>query len=347
MSRQSNDRMTVMPPAADPPRRRVTRADVARYAGVSPAVVSYTVNSGPGRVAASTRARVEEAVRVLGYRPNAAARTLKMGSTKMLGVVVPDSSNPFFARLGHALEDAAAARGYALIVANVEGDPENYAPSIRNLASRQVDGILSAADVSLSALSALSESGTPAVLLNQFEAVEGLQAIGPDLYGGARLAMEHLLWHGHKKIAFIGETGPRDLRERGWRDALAEAGCPIGPAIVAAYTREGGYAAGKALVARDSMPTAVFASSDQQGVGVLRALHEANVPVPQQIAIVSFDGSPESEYSWPALTTLEQPVQEMAFDAIEKLLHPQESSSFTLYPSKLVVRQSCGCAARR
>ncbi|HEY5222929.1 MAG TPA: LacI family DNA-binding transcriptional regulator [Microbacteriaceae bacterium] len=335
-----------MTPAPDAPRRRVTRADVARYAGVSPAVVSYTVNSGPGPVAASTRARVEDAIRVLGYRPNAAARTLKMGSTKLLGVVVPDSSNPFFARLGHALEDAATARGYALIVANVEGAPENYAPGIRNLASRQVDGILSAADVSVGSLTALAESGVPAVLLNQFEAVEGLQAIGPDLYGGARTAMEHLLWHGHKNIAFVGETGPRDLRERGWRDALAEAGRPPGRAVAGAYTREGGYAAGQALLASGNTPTAIFASSDQQGVGVLRALHEANVPVPQQIAIVSFDGSPESEYSWPALTTLEQPVQEMAIDAIEKLLHPIAVSSFTLYASTLIVRQSCGCAAR-
>ena len=305
--------------------------------------MSYTINSGTGAVAASTRERVEEAIRVLGYRPNAAARTLKIGSTKMFGVVVPDSSNPFFAQLGRALEDAAAERGYALIVVNVEGSPDGFGPSIRNLASRQVDGIISAAGISLSALAALSESGTPTVLVNQFEAVEGLPAIGPDLYGGARAAMEHLLWHGHQTIAFVGQAGPNDLRERGWRDALAAAGLPAGPIAAGAYTREGGYHAGQELLAGDDIPTAIFASSDQQGVGVLRALHEANVSVPDQMAIVSFDGSPESEYSWPALTTLEQPVRTMAVDALEKLISPTESSSYTLYPTRLIVRQSCGC----
>jgi LacI family transcriptional regulator len=337
--------MTTAPrePKAGSPQRRVTRADVARYAGVSPAVVSYTINSGSGAVAPATRIRVEEAIRVLGYRPNAAARTLKMGSTKMFGVVVPDSSNPFFAQLGHALEDAASERGYALIVVNVEGSPESYGPSIRNLASRQVDGIVSAAGVSLSSLAALDAAGIPTVLLNQFEAVDGMVAIGPDLYAGARTAMEHLIWHGHKKIAFVGETGPTDLRERGWRDALAAAGIPLGPIAAGEYTREGGYTAGRALMSGAETPTAIFASSDQQGVGVLRALHEAGVAIPEQIAIVSFDGSPESEYSWPALTTLEQPVRAMAVDALEKLIHPSDETSFTLYPAELIIRHSCGC----
>lgn len=167
--------------------------------------------------------------------------------------------------------------------------------------------------------------------------------IGPDLYAGARTAMEHLLWHGHKKIAFVGEAGPNDLRERGWRDALADAGLPAGPIFAGDYTREGGYAAGRALAASDSDPTAIFASSDQQGVGVLRALHEAGVAVPEKMAIVSFDGSPESEYSWPALTTLEQPVRTMALDAIDRLINPAAATSFTMYKAQLIVRQSCGC----
>ncbi|HAM26161.1 MAG TPA: LacI family transcriptional regulator [Microbacteriaceae bacterium] len=327
----------------DAPRRHVTRVDVARYAGVSPAVVSYTVNSGPKTVAPATRARVQEAIRVLGYRPNAAARALKVGLTKMFGVVVPDSSNPFFAELGRALEDAAAARGYALIVVNFDGPPEKVAASIRSLALRQVDGMLIAAQVSMPAIAAIGESGTRAVLLNQFSAVDGVSAIGPDLYDGARQAVRHLIAHGHERIGFVGNPDGNDLRRRGWSDALAAAGLDEGPTAGSSYSREGGYAAGRELLASANRPTAVFVSSDMQAIGVLRVMHEAGLTLPRDMAIVSFDGSPESEYSWPALTTLQQPVRDMAVDAIERLIAPTESAHFTRYLTKLVVRQSCGC----
>ncbi len=323
--------------------RRATRADVARYAGVSSAVVSYTVNSGPRHVAPATRARVLEAIRVLGYRPNAAARTLKVGLTKMFGVIVPDSSNPFFAQLGRALEDAAATNGYALIMVNFDGPPDDVAGGIRSLALRQVDGMLVSAQVSLPILSAIAETGIRTVLLNQFVAVDGIPAIGPDLYQGAAEAVRHLIWHGHTRIGYVGELGPGDQRQRGWRDALVAAGIPIGPMEPAGYSREGGYAAGQALLARDDRPTAIFASSDMQALGVLRALHEGEINIPGEIAVVGFDGSPESEYSWPALTTVRQPVTDMAREAIDRLLAPVESSEFTLHTTTLIVRQSCGC----
>jgi LacI family transcriptional regulator len=332
-----------MTPTDGAPARRATRADVARYAGVSPAVVSYTVNAGPRHVAPATRARVLEAIRVLGYRPNAAARALKVGHTKMFGLIVPDSSNPFFALLGHALEDAAAANGYALIMVNFEGSPASAADGIRSLALRQVDGMLVAAPFSVPVLSAIAETGIRTVLLNQFVAVDGIPAIGPDLYQGAVEAVRHLIGHGHTRIGYVGALGAGDQRQRGWRDAQAAAGIATGPVAAAAYTREGGYAAGKALVALEDRPTAIFASSDMQAVGVLRALHEAGIDLPGEVAVIGFDGSPESKYSWPALTTVRQPVTAMAREAIERLLAPVESSSFTLHPTTLIVRQSCGC----
>ena len=298
--------------------RRATRADVARYAGVSSAVVSYTVNSGPRHVAPATRARVLEAIRVLGYRPNAAARTSVAGPN-------------------------AAARGYAPIMVNFDGPPDDVAGGIRSLALRQVDGMLVSAQVSLPILSAIAETGIRTVLLNQFVAVDGIPAIGPDLYQGAAEAVRHLIWHGHTRIGYVGELGPGDQRQRGWRDALVAAGIPIGPMEPAGYSREGGYAAGQALLARDDRPTAIFASSDMQALGVLRALHEGEINIPDEIAVVGFDGSPESEYSWPALTTVRQPVTDMAREAIDRLLAPVESSEFTLHTTTLIVRQSCGC----
>lgn len=329
--------------AEDPPRRRVTRDDVARYAGVSTAVVSYTLNSGPKKVAPATKARVQEAIRVLGYRPNAAARTLKLGSTKMLGLIVPDSSNPFFAQFGHALEDAAAERGYALIIVNSDGPGEELIQSIRNLASRQVDGMLITAQVAMADLAAISEASTRTVLLNQSSAVEGISAIGPELYEGAHTAVRHLIQHGHTRIGFVGDPRASDERQRGWRDALTAAGLAAGPIAGASFSREGGYAAGHTLLASEGRPTAVFVSSDMQAVGVLRAMHEAGITLPDEMAIVSFDGSPDSEYSWPALTTVRQPVTAMAVDAIERLVAKAAPTRFTRYPTELIVRQSCGC----
>jgi len=332
-----------MTTVGDIPKRRATRADVARYAGVSPAVVSYTVNAGPKPVADATRARVLEAIRVLGYRPNAAARTLKIGSTKMLGLIVPDSSNPFFAQYGHAIEDAAAAQGYALLVVNVGGAEGELASSIRSLAARQVDGMLMAFEPDIDGLSEIAAAGIPAVSLNASTAVAGLPAIGSDLYGGARAGVQHLIGHGHRSIAFVGEPDPLDERQRGWRDALLAAGLQPGPLAGAAFTREGGYAAGKELAAQTPRATAVFVSSDMQASGVLRAFHEAALSLPQDFAVVSLDGSPESEYTWPALTTSSQSVIEMAAEAVRHVITPTEQTRFTLYPTRLVVRQSCGC----
>ncbi|HEY5179387.1 MAG TPA: LacI family DNA-binding transcriptional regulator [Dermatophilaceae bacterium] len=325
------------------PARRATRADVARYAGVSPAVVSYTVNAGPRAVAPATRARVLEAIRVLGYRPNAAARALKIGHTKMFGVVVPDSGNPFFVELGRVLEHTATAHGYALIVVNFDGPGHDVASSIRELALRQVDGMIVAAQVSMPTLAAISECGIRTVLINQFSAVDGVPSVGPDLYEGARTGVNHLIWRGHTNIGYVGEMGPPDVRERGWRDALTATGLAAGPAAAAAFSREGGYAAGKQLIADENRPTAIFVSSDFQAIGVLRAIHEAGIAIPDEIAVVSFDGSPEAEYTWPALTTVQQPVAEMAEEAVERLVAPTASDAFSRYPTNLIVRQSCGC----
>jgi LacI family transcriptional regulator len=136
-----------------------------------------------------------------------------------------------------------------------------------------------------------------------------------------------------------------DGREQGWLQALAAAGLPEGPIVRGEFTREGGYAAGQRLVASASHPTAVFASSDMQAIGILRALHEAGVSVPQDMALTSFDGSAEAEFSWPALTTVEQPVRAMAEAAVSALVGETKGSppEHRLFPTRLRIRQSCGC----
>jgi LacI family transcriptional regulator len=321
---------------------------VARYAGVSTAVVSYVVNGGPKKVAPATEAKVQEAIRILGYRPNAAARALKMGSNQTIGLVIPDSSNPFWALLGHAVEVAAAERGYALLLTNSDNKLDSERRHIRNLAARQVDGVVLASVMFKPDLRELFGTEIRSVLLNHPSISPGFNSVGVDLEAGARLAVEHLIGHGHTNIGLamgITADDEADGREEGWRRALEAAGLPVGPLARGRFDRPGGYAAGQLLMAADNRPTAIFASSDMQAIGLLRAIREAGLSVPDDIAVASFDGSTEAEYSWPALTTVEQPVWEMAEAAVSALVgeNRNETPQHRVFPTQLRIRQSCGC----
>ncbi|MDQ6754511.1 MAG: LacI family transcriptional regulator [Actinomycetota bacterium] len=335
-------------PAVQPPRSIVTRKDVARYAGVSTAVVSYVVNSGPKNVAPATAARVLEAIRVLGYRPNAAARALKLGSSEMLGLIIPENSNPLFAQLAHSVEEAADRLGYALLMANSDGSLTKERRHLRNFLSRQVTAVLLASVVFEPDLSDVISADIPVVLLNQGQPAPGFAGVGVDLRQGARDAVRHLIWHGHRNIGLVMGTNvanEADGRELGWLDALAAEGLPEGPIARAPFRRGGGYLAGKRLLAGAERPTAVFVSSDIQAVGVLRAFHEGGLRIPEDIAVVSFDGSPEAEYTWPALTTVQQPLTAMAAAAVEAVTGGvrTEQPPHRIFPTELIIRRSCGC----
>nr|WP_026556029.1 LacI family DNA-binding transcriptional regulator [Arthrobacter sp. 35W] len=328
-------------------RPTATRADVARHAGVSSAVVSYVVNNGPRPVAPATRERVLAAIAALGYRPNAAARALRLGSAEMIGLVIPDNRNPFINELAHAVEVAAAARGHVMVLANSDGSAAIEEAQLRNLAARQVDGLLLISVGATVDPAALASLEVPVVLLDRGSGTEGFGSVGTDLYAGAVAGVEHLLGHGHQNIGLaigVASDGRLDGRERGFRDALAAASLPPGPVVRAAFTRDGGYRAGRQLLA-GGRPTAVFASSDMQAVGMLHAFHEAGVRVPDDIAVVSFDGSPEAEFCWPPLTTLAQPVAAMAEAAVDALLGgPSAEPRHHAFDAQLVIRRSCGCA---
>lgn len=328
-----------MAAASEPGNRKVTRRDVARHAGVSDAVVSYTLNGGPP-VAPATAARVRESVRLLGYTPNAAARALRMGSSRLIGIVVPDSRNPFWAELCHAVEILARARGFAVLVVNTDDDSSLTIEYFQSLASRQVDGVLIAASIEESDVARLNAVGVPWALLNKSTPVAGTRGTGVDLVAGARTATDHLIGHGYGRIGFVGRID--DPRYLGWRDTVVEAGLEPGPVFDTTFVREGGYTAGRELAAAHNELDAVFVSSDMLATGVLRALHEAGLGVPSDVAIASFDGSPESEYSWPGLTTVRQPIDELALNAVEQLLDPSYIDNRRI-EGNLVVRESCGC----
>ena len=331
---------------------QVTRADVARYAGVSSAVVSYVVNSGPRPVSPATAARAQEAVRVLGYRPNASARALRTGSTKLLGLVVPAIGNLLFAEMALGIESAAAHRGYAVLLTSSESDPEAERRHVLNLTARQIDGLLLTTAMSRPDLANLPLTGVPTVLLGAFEEVPGFVSVGVDAFGGAYDGTNHLVGHGHRSVALViggGRAAGDELRERGWLQATRDAGLPDGAIAREPWTRAGGYAAGHRLFGGSTHPSAVFVSSDIQAIGLLRALHELGWRVPQDVAIVSFDGTDESRYTAPQLTVVRQPVQAMAADAVERVLVPigQAGREHVIYRAELITRESCGCEPAR
>ncbi len=329
-------------------RRAVTRADVARYARVSSAVVSYVVNDGPKKVAPETAARVRDAIDVLGYRPNISARALKRGTTEMLGLLIPDISNLFFAEYAHEIELAAAREGYALVMATSGGDKTTEARLANDLEARRVDGLLISTVFSRWEIAALRHPTPPTVLFDcQYQAA-GYATIGPHARQGTRQVVEHLIdVHGHRSIALLmGESTEEAFpsnREKGWLDALSAAGLPPGPIKRGPFTHEEGYELGKELLAGSSPPTAILASSDRLAVGALRAIREHDLTVPGDLALVSFDGTSEAEYCWPPLTTARQPVREMATAAVQAILDPDRAPGLQLFDMEIVIRQSCGC----
>lgn len=327
-------------------KRRATRADVARLAGVSTAVVSYVFNNGPRPVAADTAQQVREAAEKLHYRPNSVARALSTGSSKTLGIVVPDLTNPFFSGVYSALETAAARNGYSTLFMASHQNPEKEMDRISQLIAREVDAIIIASAQPTSALAGVPRKECPFIFMDQTQPVPGAKCVSTDFQAAVSLAVRHLLGHGYTNIAMLSgkaDDGLSDKRIQSWYQAHKETEIPVGPVVQAHFTRQGGYDATLALLDSDHRPDAIFADSDLEAIGALRALHERHVRIPEDIAIVSFDGTVDSQFSWPALTVVQQDATAIAERMFQAALDPQNTPDLQLIDTTLVPRQSCGC----
>ncbi len=332
----------------------VSRADVARLAGTSPAVVSYVLNNGPRGVADSTRARVLAAVEALGYQPNGVARGLRMRRTMSLGLVVPDTANPFFAELARAIEEEAYRLGYALLIGNAAEDDAQQTAYVKAFLGRQVDGLLVVpAHGPASCLLDLERTTTPWLTLDRELAGARAAAVLVDNRAGAREATSHLVAHGRRRVACI--AGPQDVmpatdRVAGWRDALAEAGVPPSEMSVwhGPFGRRAGYESALLALAEREFD-AFFVASDEQAAGVLRALADLGLDCPNEVAVASFDGIAESAFTIPGLTTMAQPFDQIAHEAVAALMRqirePGSPQRSVVLPAALVRRGSCGCDA--
>jgi len=346
-----------------------SREDVARLAEVSPSVVSYVLNRGPRPVAPATRERVLAAVRELGYRPKTAARALRLSHTMTLGLVIPDLANPFFAELAASLEDHAWAAGYTLLVGNSAGSAEREARYVQTFLDRQADGLLLApAHRDQPWHARLARTGVPSVAVDREVRAASISHVHVDNVRGAQQATEHLLRHGRRRIGCVaGQLSLRPTMDRviGWRTALEAAGLRAGsgsggrtgwqarpaaaPLLHGSYGRLDGYRAALALLAHDRCVDALFVTSDEQATGVLRAAHELGIRIPDDLAVVSFDGATSGAYSAPTLSTMGQPIDRLARTAMVRLADlmrdPDLPPSRDVLPAELLTRGSCGCPA--
>jgi LacI family transcriptional regulator len=320
--------------------------DVAILAGTSTAVVSYVFNNGPRNVSPGTREKVLHAARELNYRPNALARALSFGRTLSIGLIVPDIANRFFGELARALEEAAAARGNLLLIGDSGLNPDRERTHVAAFVERRVDSVIMVSLSDAPDLSAFTEAKIPVVVLHPLDPEQHASSIAIDYRAAARAATAHLVEHGYQSIAlFNGPTdsaGSRQHRE-GFTQAVTDHDGVLDTIELQTQISRA-HAAQVALdvLARPSRPRAVYCSTDEQAHGVLFACHRLGLSVPDDVAVTGFDGTEHSAYSYPPLTTIRQPVLEMAERAIALLTGPPDLRVREIAPFELVVRESCG-----
>ncbi|MFT8705097.1 LacI family DNA-binding transcriptional regulator [Bifidobacterium aquikefiricola] len=323
---------------------KATRADVAELAQVSTAVVSYVMNNGPKKVAPQTASRVRQAAESLNYHPNAYARALRKGSGSLLGIIVPDFRNPYFALLNEAIEKEAYGRGYSTMFLTAHSDPELERKSIEKMVDREVDAIFMAPCQKVEELERLKDYECSFVMLENNVQIPGFACISSDFCEGVRLAIDHLVWHGRTNLVmFYGEDNSRDeSRIRVWYEKHEEHGLRRGRVYRSRYTHESAYRAATAMLDAGERPDGIFVVSDFEAGGVLRALHEHGIRVPEDTSLISFDGTYFGLETWPQLTSVRQDIPRIARGALEAALNP-DAPGMQIIPVDMTIRESCGC----
>jgi len=329
--------------------RTPTIWDVARRAGVSPSTVSRIL-TGTTPVSAAKQEKVRQAIRRLGFRPNAVARSLKQRRSYTIGLLIPDITNPYFAEAAKGVEEAAHRGGFAVLLCDSENELAREARYLELLRERQVDGLIYVTAGDAVHLRR-SWQGLPLVVMDR--EIPGLAAdsVTTDNERGAYEITGFLLQQGHRRIAFL--AGPRALtparlRLRGYRRALRAFKVPADPGLIkyADFTVEGGRKTMQALLDATSRPTAVAASDDVMALGAVQAIEDAGLRVPADISVAGFDDIPVAALVRPPLTTVAQPVRRMGEVAVELLLAQLNSRRNDhrriLLEPRLVVRGSVG-----
>jgi len=328
------------------PGRRVSMADVARRAGVSAQTVSRVSNGYPGVVAA-TREAVLDAMEELGYRPNGAARALKLGEFRTIGVLLFTLSTTGNMRTLEAIATSAASAGYAITLIPVQAHTQDeVVGAFTRLGDLAVDAIVVVMEVHLLDSGTVQlPPGVPVVVVDS-NAGEQYAVVDTDQADGARQAVEHLLQLGHRTVWHV--AGPEESfaasgRAQAWAATLREHGREVPAVLRGDWSALSGYAAGLRL-ADEPTCTAVFSANDQMALGLLRAFHERGRTVPDDISVVGFDDLPDTVAYTPPLTTMHQDFAEVGRRCVELLVRQlgarRTLPGKTLVGARLVVRES-------
>ena len=327
-----------------------TMKDIAKLAGVSTATVSRALMK-PEMVSKEMRDLVSKAVASAGYTPNLAARSLRRRETKVVVVVVPDISNPFFSEIIRGMSRVAGEHGYSVLLGDTENDPERERAFASLVGARQADGLI----LLNGRLPRNGKGGgarahlPPLVMACEYQPEVEVPTVRLDNVGAARSVMQYLLEGGHRRIGFL--TGPmwnvlsRD-RLQGYRDSLLDAGLSYEPSLVTEgdFTIASGLQGGRALLEGTPRPTAIFCSNDEMAIGAIQAGKAAGLRIPQDLSVVGFDDIQFAAAYVPPLTTVAQPRLEIGRKAMTMLCnlleHPNTPPETVVLPGELVVRGS-------
>jgi LacI family transcriptional regulator, galactose operon repressor len=332
---------------------RATIRDVAASSGVSTATVSRVL-AGIGSPKPATVEAVMRAVEELHYRPSGVARSLRMRRTRTFGLIVTDIQNPFFPELVQAADLEARGRGYSILLGSAAYDESRAMHYLDLMVDRRVDGlIIASSQLSEASWAWLASSPVPLVVVNAELSDRAINLVTSDNAGGARLATEHLLGLGHRKLAYIrgAEAFTADVpRLTGFREACRAAGVPVEdtPELRGDGQFEGGEQAVAGLIRDGCQVTAIACYNDVTAIGALRALRSAGLRVPADVSVVGCDDIAAASWVSPALTTVAQQKTEMGRIAVERLISIVEEPDRAVPPETvrlpmvLQIRESTG-----
>jgi len=330
-----------------------TISDVAKQAGVSPVTVSRVIND-TGNVSAATQEKVKRAIEELGYVPSVMARSLRSKRTRTLALIVPDVTNPFWTTVARGVEDAAQSRGYSVFLHNTDENPVKQQRYLGVVVAQRVDGVIIAPyDSDIQNLAKLRQRNIPTVIIDR--RIEGwdVDSVYGDSLSGAKALVQHLIGLGHKRIAMLSgpaNTSTAEDRVAGYCLALAEAGIPLDPCLIkqGEYRITSGEEMTRQVLDEGLNPTAVFAANNAIAVGVIQALGQRGLHIPQDIALVCFDDLPNVSRLFPFLTVAVQPAYDMGVNAAQLLLSRLDSGVSLLprhvvLPTRLISRNNGSC----
>lgn len=334
----------------------MTLRDLAKRLGVNPSTVSRVLNRDPNvRISETSRARILDLAAATGYRPNRLARSLKLQRTHVIGMLIPDVTNPLFSALFRAVDEVASATGYQVILCNTGDSPVRLEQHLEALSEGHVDGVLIAtAHRTDPVIEKLRYRRLPYVLVNRRRDGDEDTFIIPDDRNGARVAIEHLVSLGHRRIAHIAgflEISRSADRLNGYREAMES--FSLEPMVwltpAAGLDEVAGEMGLVELLKSPQRPTAIFAANDLAAVGVIASARHMGLEVPRDLSVIGCDDIPMSKYIEPSLTTVRYPFHEVGRRATEQLVgliqgefRGNEHRAQIVLPVELVPRGSVG-----